>query len=366
MSSLFGVLCSLVAAAATAKSTAEKVQMIGDIDWLNWPPEQERAVVKLHPENDLHGNGRTLTVTRLSARPHLFHIQNLLSKSECKYIISAAKRSGLQSSGSRTSDKGSDRFDEVRTSSTSWLGSHFANRTTDPIMAAVEARIAAVAQMPIELNEGTQVVRYSGGESYQYHIDTTQRPIDGSMRLLTVLYFLNSVEVDGGGQTHFPLADTNLSALEFQGGAHGSLEKECELTGKDGRPMGVSVQPRRGDAILWYNAVANEDDLLVVHGSVESGEKLRVDEASLHAGCMLKEGRVRKWIGNNWFWNRRAGLGSQKARRLHETNAGMPTALDNNVLDDHVDTGTHDHVFMSTPTDEWTVDDVVYWVSLQN
>lgn len=50
----------------------------------------------------------------------------------------------------------------------------------------------------------------------------------------------------------------------------------------------VTVKPKKGRMVMWYNHLINEEGLLGI-----------LDPYSLHGGCDVIEGE--KWIANNWI-----------------------------------------------------------------
>jgi 2OG-Fe(II) oxygenase superfamily len=83
--------------------------------------------------------------------------------------------------------------------------------------------MSALANLPLSLGEDMQVVHYGPGGFYQSHHDYFDPKMypggdnaKGKNRLLTLLLYLNDVE--GGGQTNFPLVGHTPS---------GVLDSEC-------------------------------------------------------------------------------------------------------------------------------------------
>jgi prolyl 4-hydroxylase len=153
------------------------------------------------------------------------------------------------------------------------------------------------------LADGVQIVRYEPGEAYIAHHDyfplNEPPPIAhncdpqraGTNRFATIFLYLSDVEA--GGQTVFPLSDTNVSGrtnmstnssfLSTVGIDAGSWERDMVDTCYSA--TGLAVEPKKGDAILFYSQTA-------------WGE---LDSRSLHGGCPVLKGV--KWAANLWVWN---------------------------------------------------------------
>lgn len=196
----------------------------------------------------LHGN---LSREILSVSPRIYYISNLLSDKECDYIIHKStpelKRSTVLAS------KGEE-IDPRRSSK----GMFFSSQSSDPLLRAIEDRISALTQTPVENGEGFQVLHYQQGGEYQPHYDyfsnTTQGQSEalkrGGQRVLSVIMYLNAP--DEGGETVFPIAK-------------------------------VSVKPKKGDAVMFYNVTPEGVN----------------DVKSLHGGAPVLKGE--KWIVTKWI-----------------------------------------------------------------
>ena len=203
--------------------------------------------------------GRRLTMETLALRPLAFLVRGFLDASECDALIALA-RPKLKASlvmGDTTAAE--------RTSSSVFLPA-----ASDPLLGALQERLAALAQLPLALvqtSEDIQVVHYDGAkrQTFGMHHDSSSfQP-----RLLTAFYYLN--EVEEGGQTVFPAADGAMDAAEAM-----ALD-EPAAAGK-----GLAVTPERGSALLWYN-----------HD--EDGAR---EPAAVHAGARVLSGE--KWGANHW------------------------------------------------------------------
>ncbi len=120
----------------------------------------------------------------------------------------------------------------------------FDSRPSDPILKAIEEKIARVTQMPVENGEGLQVLHYKIGGEYQPHYDYflssqpggSQALSRGGQRVATLIMYLNTT--DEGGETIFPNA-------------------------------GIKVAPKKGTAVLFYNVTkAGTEDPQSLHGGV--------------------------------------------------------------------------------------------------
>ena len=146
--------------------------------------------------------GRRLTMETLALRPLAFLVRGFLDASECDALI------GLARPKLKASLVMGDTTAAERTSSSVFLPA-----ASDPLLGALQERLAALAQLPLALvqtSEDIQVVHYDGAkrQTFGMHHDSSSfQP-----RLLTAFYYLN--EVEEGGQTVFPAADGAMDAAE--------------------------------------------------------------------------------------------------------------------------------------------------------
>ncbi len=187
----------------------------------------------------------------LSEFPRIFLIENFLTSEECDYIITQATPALLRST---VLSEQNGTVDHRRTSH----GMFFPSHHIDPVLKKIEERISQITQMPIENGEGLQVLRYRIGGEYQPHHDYfvhsqpggTAALSRGGQRVASLIMYLNTPEK--GGETIFPLA-------------------------------GVSVSPKKGTALLFYNVTPAGLD----------------DPQSLHGGAPVVAGE--KWIATKWL-----------------------------------------------------------------
>ena len=163
---------------------------------------------------------------------------NVLSPGECERMIERAKALGL--SRSTVAEKSGSQTSQIRTSS------HVFLPPDDPVGETLKAKVRQLTGVPQSRMEQVQIVHYRPGQQYKPHFDACNDGCDGGKdmpRTKTVMFYLNTVEE--GGHTRFPNA-------------------------------GVSVTPKRGRAVHWYNIDDNNHNLpCAFHGAdpVIRGEK---------------------------------------------------------------------------------------------
>ena len=253
---------------------SKQAQMIN-----SWAKEaQSQRGREYETANEVGKNGNTWTTKMdfqvLSWEPHAVIYRNFATMQECEHVKQLADRrlapSGL---ALRKGDTAAGTAD-IRTSSGTFL-----SRREDPdgILERLERRIADVTHVHYTHGEPFNVLRYQHGQKYDSHYDTFDPESYGpqtSQRIASFLLYLTDVEE--GGETHFP--------LEGPGGLHrliGIDYKSC-----DG---GLHVQPRAGDALLFWNVHPNAT----------------FDKYALHGGCPVKLGE--KWVATKWIRDKSFG-----------------------------------------------------------
>jgi prolyl 4-hydroxylase len=134
---------------------------------------------------------------------------------------------------------------------TSW-GAVIGPTREDPVIRALNRRIAAISGTPVDHGEPLSVLRYAPSQHYRPHLDGLAGV--ANQRVWTAIVYLN--QGFRGGETQFPRA-------------------------------GLTIVPRTGDAILFRNTLADG----------------RPDPHSLHAGLRLLAGT--KWVATRWIRARR-------------------------------------------------------------
>ena len=174
---------------------------------------------------------------QLSREPRIETRSGFLTPGECAYLIKRATPL-LEDSVVINPTTGAFMRDPIRTS----RAAAFPFVDEDPVIHAINRRIAAATETAYEQGEPLQVLGYEPGQEYKLHSDAL--PPGSNQRILTFLVYLN--EDFDGGDTYFPDLD-----LAFRGGT--------------------------GDAILFANVDAQgAPDMRTRHAGrpVRSGRKM--------------------------------------------------------------------------------------------
>lgn len=209
------------------------------------------VVLFLFSLSTAHANWQT---EELSEAPKIIFIHNFLSYNECDHLINLAKPCLERSTVVDETGSGEVAFHAGRSSQGMFIQGYL----RDAVVQEIEARLSRLTGLPQENGEAIQVLFYNVGAEYQPHYDYFDPNSPGSQstlkrggqRVATVIMYLNTPLQ--GGETVFPVA-------------------------------GVSVTPRKGTAVLFYNCLP-------------SGKE---DSLTLHGGAPVIEGH--KWIATRWF-----------------------------------------------------------------
>lgn len=183
---------------------------------------------------------------KLSDRPEVSVFAALFTGTECDFLIAEAQ-AWLQPSVVIDPRTGAQMRNPIRTSD----GMSFGYVQENPAVNVLNRRIAAATGTEPKQGEPLQVLRYRPGQEYKPHLDAlTGEP---NQRILTMLVYLN--DAYEGGETLF-------------------------------LRTGLSFKGRKGDAILFRNALADG----------------RADELSQHAGLPVSRGE--KVIATRWIRER--------------------------------------------------------------
>lgn len=180
----------------------------------------------------------------------VFLLRDFISAQECKHLIGLIEQVNFPS---RLMGPAEQNF---RTSHSSPL-----SNSRDPLVRAIERRIADLTGIPLRNQEGMEGQRYNAGQEFKPHFDAflpdhDYYPVElaaGGQRTWTVMIALNQPEAGGG--TLFPTA-------------------------------GLRITPRAGNLIAWSSLTKN--------GSV--------NPASLHCGEPVEAGQ--KYIVTKWHRER--------------------------------------------------------------
>jgi prolyl 4-hydroxylase len=188
---------------------------------------------------------------RLSDRPEVIAFRAFLSPDECRYLIDAAAPAFQPAAvGHVAGGMGGHVVPRIRTCDVAafpWVAEN-------PVIHAINRRIAAASGTAADWGEPLQILRYRPGQEFKPHRDCTE-DIE-NQRVWTMLIYLN----DGytGGETEF-------------------------------LQTGLKVRGNTGDALLFRNA----DD---------AG---RPDMSTLHAGLPVFTGK--KLLASRWIRQKRYG-----------------------------------------------------------
>ena len=220
------------------------------------------AHLSFHPVATIPADARTIAcdhggvhVAFRLQRPHVVLFETVLTGEECDALIAEA-RPRLRRAGVVDSERGGTTIDERRTSELAAV-----QRGASPLVARLDARIAAITGVPLAQGEPLQVMRYGVGTEYAPHFDffDIASPGEaallarGGQRIASLVVYLNDVEA--GGETVFPHA-------------------------------GLAVAPAKGSAVYFSNPDAQS----------------RCDPLSFHGGAPV--GRGEKWIATRWMRER--------------------------------------------------------------
>jgi len=159
-----------------------------------WAMQQANLIAEMAITNE--GDPLVLPLRdTLFAEPRVERIAAFLSAAECRYLI---QRAGSFMQPAEVVDPRTGRLvrDPVRTASSA----SFPFVLEDPVLHAINRRIAAATGTAYEQGEPLQVLRYDPGDEYKPHSDAL--PPGNNQRATTFLVALNdSYE---GGETEFP------------------------------------------------------------------------------------------------------------------------------------------------------------------
>ena len=196
---------------------------------------------------DETGTGKTrIPSEEISAKPRLLLFRKFLSHPEADYLISLATPRFQPALVVHPATR-QQVPDPIRTSNVA----AFPLALEQPVIHAINRRIAAASRTNVQAGEPLTVLRYQPGQQYRAHLDTL--PLVSNQRHATMLIYLN----DGysGGETYFP-------------------------------KIGIKIRAEKCDALLFYNL---RDD----------GQP---NPTTLHEGLVVSAGE--KLVASRWIRQR--------------------------------------------------------------
>ena len=198
----------------------------------------------------LVAQGHAVRVLSTLLHPRVVVFGGLLSDDECEGLMALA-RPRLLRSETVVNQTGASEVNAARTSD-----GMFFDRGEHPLIARIEARIAALLNWPVENGEGLQVLRYGPGAQYRPHHDYFDPEHAGSatilkrggQRVATLVMYLDAPQA--GGSTTFP-------------------------------EIGYEVAPIRGNAVFF------------------SYDRPSPTTRTLHGGAPVVSGE--KWVATKWL-----------------------------------------------------------------
>lgn len=205
-------------------------------------------------KNTISTPDRDVSVLLSIEAPRIVVLGNVLSDEECNALMAYSEPHMKRNTV--IGDTGANQLMDARTSD-----GHMLKRAEIEVAARVDARLAAIANWPVEKGEGLQVLRYRVGAEYKPHYDWFNSSNPGQalhlersgQRVGTFVLYLNDVEAGGG--TLFP-------------------------------KLGLEVSPKKGGAVFFANVDA--------HGVP--------DQLTLHGGSPVVSGV--KFVANKWLRDR--------------------------------------------------------------
>lgn len=199
--------------------------------------------------------GKPIQLKLLHESPPVLEIENFFSEEECEELKNASLV-GHEVSSATFSGSISTR------TSTSW----FCNYSDVPRLLA---KVNQYLNIPLEVMEEPQIVRYQKGQEFSWHYDEVPANAveNGGQRLATLLVYLSDISSNHGGGTMF-------RDLEY-----------------DSKPL--VMQPKLGSALLFFPASNDGPDKRTLHRS----QVLLDDTTSVE--------QVEKWILQMWCHERK-------------------------------------------------------------
>lgn len=198
-------------------------------------------------------------IRTITSSPGLYIVDDFLSSRECASLIRMAKHTTLNTG--TVYDTGGTHDGKDKTQRDSLVC--FFHNSKQQTLIGIEKRIEKLTKIPKNHGGGVQVAYYKKGGFFNPHLDSSKN----LKRVATILMYLNDVE--DGGETQFP-------------------------------EIGISVIPKKGRAVLWYNYKNFPHFNSTNHSYVTFPQKLIQDERTCHGGKPVRKGE--KWIATKWLY----------------------------------------------------------------
>jgi prolyl 4-hydroxylase len=192
--------------------------------------------------------------TILSQDPWLLILDDFLTGDDCQSLIDWGTKIGYVRSGATNHNGTMGLHSHQRTSRNAWCRNQCYQ---DVKVQGMTAKLEQLTGIPESHGEFLQLLQYEKGQYYKRHHDLIPTDVNRpqGVRILTVFLYLNDVEAGGG--THFPY-------------------------------LNVTVQPKRGRAVMWSNVLDDRSN--------------RMDVRTEHEALPVKKGI--KYGANVWIHER--------------------------------------------------------------
>ena len=181
-------------------------------------------------------DGNTPWIEHVSWEPRVFVYHNFLSEKETKYLRDEHKKSSAKGETMKTMFK----------------------RGQDPIVNVIEQRLSAFVMLPETHGENMFIEKTKKGyperlELFNFDDEKDKEALkNGGQRFATTALFLNTISEGKGGELVFPLGTERL--YDDSNDSYTSTPSACAAKYK------LAVEPRVGDAVVWFGAHHNGND----------------------------------------------------------------------------------------------------------
>ncbi|KAG2442630.1 hypothetical protein HXX76_002715 [Chlamydomonas incerta] len=261
--------------ATAVSNTAAALVDPYDIDTFEKAVSDALAKVKppMTPGDSGEAFYRTIPFQILSLYPRIKVFPNFVDKARREEIIALASKFMYPSGLAYRPGEKVESEQQVRTSKGTFLGGD-----SSPALMWLEAKIAAITDIPRQNGEFWNILNYKHTQHYDSHMDSFDPKEYGqqySQRIATVIVVLSD---DGlvGGETVFKRegkANVDKPITNWT---------DCDADG------GLRYKPRAGDAVLFWSTFPDG----------------QLDQHALHGSCPVVTGN--KWVAVKWIRNKGA------------------------------------------------------------